>query len=53
MIEKVEVHWNCDIEMEESERNHVLKLSINVGSCNIITRDPSICDTEGGGALEL
>ena len=28
MIQKVEEHWNCDIEMAESERNHVLKLSI-------------------------
>ena len=37
-----------------SERNHVLKLSILfVGSCNIVTGDRSICDTEGGGALEL
>ena len=26
MIQKVEEHWNCDIEMEENERNHVLKL---------------------------
>ena len=26
VIQKVEEHWNCDIAMEESEKNHVLKL---------------------------
>ena len=26
MIQKVEEHWNCDIAMAESEKNHVLKL---------------------------
>ena len=26
VIQKVEEHWNCDIAMAESEKNHVLKL---------------------------
>ena len=46
MIQKVEEHWNCDIEMEESERNHVLKLyretmlqAYNFGFEVILSRD--------------
>ncbi|XP_045197016.1 mitogen-activated protein kinase kinase kinase 4-like isoform X2 [Mercenaria mercenaria] len=26
VIRQVEEHWNCDMEMEESEKNHILKL---------------------------
>ncbi|XP_060581220.1 mitogen-activated protein kinase kinase kinase 4-like isoform X3 [Ruditapes philippinarum] len=26
VIRQVEEHWNCDLEMEESEKNHILKL---------------------------
>ena len=26
VIRQVEEHWNCDMEMEENEKNHILKL---------------------------